>query len=190
MLIYASLLLLMLATIMLMTWVLVRRSRRLKAAGTTLSATSLLQHDAQALYLRLQTALPQYLIFAHVNLAVFIQAHGGTRYGISLRHAELSTHMADFLICSSDFRIVAAIDLDNIGKNRSFSDRCIRLLREASIPVLHWTTVNLPTVRDIQEAVAELETAHLLLVSLQKSASHDNRPGIGCGSRNRRERRS
>lgn len=187
--IYALLTLLILVSVILTVWLLVRH-RHVQTRGVTLHAHTLLHRDSQALYLRLRVALPQYLVFANTSLAVFIQTQGGTRLGAYLRQAELTAHTTDFLICSGDFRVVAAIDLDDISKNHAASDQSTRLLREASIPVLHWTTANLPTVRDIQEAVAELETAHLLMVSLSRSSELNSSTGSGDSASSRRERRS
>lgn len=187
--IYASLILLILVAAIVVVSLLVRR-HRLQTKGVTLHANALLHRDAQALYLRLRMALPQYLIFANTSLAVFIQAQGGKGSGASLRQAELASHTTDFLICSSDFRIVAAIDLDNTAKNRVASSHSTRLLREASIPVLHWTASNLPTIRDIQEAVAELETVHLLMVSLHRNSGHSSKANFDNNTSSRHERRS
>jgi hypothetical protein len=122
----------------------------------------MLHRDAQAMYLRLRAALPQYLIFARANLGAFIEVRGNSKSAMSARQAELARESADFLICSSDFRVVAAVELEDVVNGRSLSDRSGILLRAAEIPVLRWTTVSLPTIRDIQEAVAELETLRLL----------------------------
>lgn len=190
MLIHALLILLILVSVTLTAWLLLRR-RRLQTRGVTLHANTLLHRDSQALYLRLRVALPQYLIFANTSLAVFIQTQGGTRLGAYLRQAELAAHTTDFLICNSDFRVVAAIDLDDISKNQAASNQSTYLLQEASVPVLRWTTANLPTVRDIQEVVAELETAHLLMVSLNKSSGLGSRADSDNDNNasSRRERR-
>lgn len=138
------------------------RPRKRRAAAATLCSRDMLQRDAQAMYLRLRTALPQYMIFARASLSAFVEVKGSNRTAVQARQAELAGKTTDFLICSGDFRVVAAVELEDLVRGRRHDERCSALLREASIPVLRWTTISLPTIRDIQEAIAEVETMHLI----------------------------
>lgn len=142
-----------------------RRGRR--SSSARLYPRLILEPDAQVLHARLRNALPQYFIFAQASLGRFLEAKAPSRELAARRQLELDGHCADFLICGSDFRTVAAVELADVLKTRRGGERARQLLREAGVPVLNWNTVNLPTVRDIQEAVAELETLRLI------SLSHD-----------------
>lgn len=185
---YISLISLILISAMCIAWLVIQRHRQQKNPAT-LQALPMLHRDSQALYLRLRTALPQYLIFASTSLDMFIRAQGDNRLSVAQRQAELASYTVDFLICNSEFRIVAAIDLDEFGKNRAVCDQGSRLLQEASIPILRWTAANLPTGRDIQEAIAELETAHVLTASLRKTPDTPNSTNLGGSAWSRHEKR-
>lgn len=149
----------------------------------TLQAKDMLHRDAQALYLRLRAALPQYLIFARASLGAFVEACGDSRAAIAAKQAELDQQTADFLICSSDFRVVAAVELEDVIGGRSNQARSSALLRAADIPVLRWASVSLPTIRDIQEAIAELETLRLLRLGMESRALEGLSSGPGSTQR-------
>lgn len=147
-------------------WWSVRRFRP-RTYSTTLHARDMLHRDAQAMYLRLRAALPQYFIFARANLSAFVEVRGGGRSATLARQAELAQQSADFLICNTDFHVIAAVELEDVVGSRSMANRSGELIRAAEIPMLRWTTASLPTVRDIQEAVAEIETLRLLRASMK-----------------------
>lgn len=164
---YLLLTLLSFAAIGVTAWLL--RPRR-RAAQARLQPCIVLDQDAQSLYTRLRTALPQYLVLPHVSLGAFIEAKAPRRDAARERQRELACFSADFLICGSDYRVVAAVELEDVVRGRQGREAAAALLREASVPLLRWTTVNLPTVRDIQEAVAELETLRLIHLTLDGKA--------------------
>jgi hypothetical protein len=62
-------------------------------------------------------------------------------------------------------------------------------MRAAEIPVLRWTTVNLPTIRDIQEAVAEIEAARLLRIGMKKHSPNGASRDLAATRRDWREPR-
>lgn len=138
-----------------------------RAPRVTLHARDMLRRDAQAMYLRLRAALPQYLIFARASLDAFVEARGADKAATAAKQAELARQTADFLICSSDFRVVAAVELEGVVGAREHGRKSAALLRAANIPVLRWNSASLPTVRDIQEAIAELETQRLLRIGME-----------------------
>lgn len=164
--------LLLLPLVGLLAWLPVR-ARRTRRGRVTMQPRDVLPRDAQAMYLRLRAALPQYIVFARPSLAAFIEVTGGSKAAAAARQAELSRQSADFLVCSGDFRIVAAVELEDIVHGRRDHEQAGGLLREAAIPVLRWTTVSLPTIRDIQEAIAEVETLRLINIGMEARGNAD-----------------
>lgn len=180
--IYALVSLLILPPLAVLAWWCVHRFWP-RSHRVSLHARDMLHRDAQAMYLRLRAALPQYLIFARASLGAFVEARGDSRAATAAKQAELARQSADFLICSSDFRVVAAVELEDVVGGRSGLARSSALLRAADIPVLRWTTVSLPTIRDIQEAIAELETLRLLRIGMENSPVKDPQPGLDAAQR-------
>lgn len=168
-------------------WLL--RLREPRTRGTTLQPRNMLQRDAQAMYLRLRAALPQYIIFARASLAAFVEVKGKNRAAVAARQAELAGQTVDFLICSSDFQVLAAVELEDVVRGRSSHEHGGALVREAAIPVLRWTTANLPTARDIQEAIAELETLRLIRSGMQSQSAAHRHQGSSAGGFGWREPR-
>lgn len=160
-----------------------------KARSTTLQPRNILQRDAQAMYLRLRAALPQYIIFARASLVAFVEVKGKNRAAVAARQAELASQTVDFLICSSDFRVVAAVELEDVVHGRSSHEQGGALIREAAIPVLRWTTANLPTARDIQESIAEIETLRLIRGGMTSQRASRRRQGSSAGGFGWREPR-
>lgn len=136
--------------------------RRRPARPVELYVRPVLEQDFGVLFARLRLALPQYVILGPVSLASFVQTKSLGGAGVAAARAELARHTVDFLICGADYRIVAAVELEDILHGRRADGQRSRLLRQARVPLLRWNTVNLPTLRDIQEAVAELETLRLI----------------------------
>ncbi|HEX5513040.1 MAG TPA: DUF2726 domain-containing protein [Gammaproteobacteria bacterium] len=168
-------------------WATHRQQSRVR--NTTLHARDMLHRDAQAMYLRLRTALPQYLIFARANLNAFVEVRGSSRSAVLARQAELARQSADFLICGADFHVVAAVELEDVVTGRRAPAQSAALMRAAEIPVLRWTTVNLPTIRDIQEAVAEIEAARLLRIGMKKHSPNGASRDLAATRRDWREPR-
>jgi|SRR5690625_179376 len=144
-----------------------------------LRVKDMLHRDAQAMYLRLHAALPQYLIFARASLGAFLEARGESKSVTSSKQIELDQQTADFIICSSDFRVVAAVELEDVIGGRTGPGRSSLLLQAAEVPILRWTSASLPTIRDIQEAVAELETLRLLRIGMEKRPAEHRTPDSG-----------
>jgi hypothetical protein len=167
------------------------RSHRPSTAGTILHPRDVLQRDAQAMYLRLRTALPQYNVLARASLDAFVEVRGNSQAAVRTRQAELARQTVDFLICSGDFRVVAAVELEDSlhGRDSREHGSASTSLRAAAIPVLRWTTASLPTIRDIQEAVAEVETLRLINNSTKDRPPAGVRQGNAAGWLGNREPR-
>jgi hypothetical protein len=149
----------------------VLRTARRPRSRARLQARDLLQRDGQAMYLRLRAALPQYIILPRPSLAAFLEVKGGNKSSSRAMEAELTRQTVDFLICGNDFRVVAAVELEDVIRGRRDHEKGASLLRQAAVPVLRWTTVSLPTIRDIQEAIAEVETLRLISLGMEDRAS-------------------
>lgn len=173
---------LLLLPLLLMLACMLLLPRRRKTVEVKLYPRPLLENDSSALFRRLRTALPQYVVLSRVSLAAFLEAKGGDSGSMAAARADLAQQVVDFLICTADFRIVAAVELDDVLRGRRSHEQSARLLRQAAIPLLRWNTVNLPTVRDIQEAVAELETLRLIQVAQEDGMDVQRMPAIS-GSR-------
>ncbi len=142
-------------------WWLWRLRSRPRRRGRLAVRLPLAQAE-QALYQRLCQALPQYAIFSETRLGSFLEVSGADKVWASRRQQELAGLSVDFLICNSQFQVIAAVLLDDVFRIGPGRERVAGLLREAGVPLLRWTSVNPPTVRDIQEAVAEVEMLRAL----------------------------
>jgi hypothetical protein len=143
--------------------------RRRRPQPFEVSARPVLHKDARTLYTRLHKALPQYVILSRVRLSDFLEPKAEGKRGLAAAQLELDRQTVDFLVCTEELRVVAAVELDDVLQIRPPEACCGKLLRRASIPVLRWNTINLPTQRDIQEAVAELEALRLIHSVQQES---------------------
>ncbi len=156
---------LIITAIVLSGALLLYRRRRLRQNRVlALTAIQALSEDARNLHGRLLEALPQYIILPRISLAAFVEPKV---VGNATKHPQISNALAnataDFLICDSLYRPLAAVELDNSltspARQRSPMHA---LLKEAGIPLLRWDAIHLPEVPTIQEAIAELETLRLI----------------------------
>jgi len=170
---YALLALLPLPLAVWLGWWLWRGRRPLRAAGGKLAVRLPLPEESQTLYQRLHNALPQYAVLSETRLGAFLEATGPDKLAAARRQQELAGLSVDFLICNGEFQVIAAILLDDVFRAATGRERAAALLREAGVPVLRWTSVNLPTIRDIQEAVAELETLRVLQFTVGDAVQTD-----------------
>lgn len=174
-----ALLAVMLLPLVLLIAAAVGWPRRRAPQPVNVSARAALPKEARALYTRLRTALPQYVILTRVRLSDFLEPKAEGKRSLAAAQAELERQVVDFLICAEDFGVVAAVELDNVLQIRPPEAQYGKLLRRASIPVLRWNTINLPTQRDIQEAVAELEALRLIHDVQQESQAKGARAPEG-----------
>jgi very-short-patch-repair endonuclease len=121
----------------------------------------LLTEAEQVLYRRLQEALPSHIVFAQVQLLQVVRFKGRTReLSVMNRISQLSL---DFLVVTSDTRVVAAIELDDSSHDRAerkASDaRKTHALKSAGIPLLRWSVRKAPDAEAIRLAIASASSS-------------------------------
>lgn len=146
----------------LLTRSVLARHRRRKTGALTLHSRPLLESESGTLFGRLRSALPQYVVLSRVNLAAFLDVGGADVGSQAACRVDLARQVVDFLVCGTDFEVVAAIELDETRRIRRPHEHAAEPLRLAAIPLLRWSSANLPTVRDIQETIAEVESQRLI----------------------------
>lgn len=114
----------------------------------------LLNDAEQILYLRLCEAMPNMLIFAQVGVAQLAQLRG--RQEARRLNAMLGRGV-DFVVCDSDFGIVAAIDLawpSPDGNKNSPEEEKQRALQSLGIPLIVYRPNKLPDADTLSREVA------------------------------------
>ncbi len=113
----------------------------------------LLNDAEQILFFRLCEAMPRMLVFAQVGVAQLAQLRGR-------REARKLNSMlgrgVDFVICDSDFRIVAAIDLAwpaDGGTENSPQEEKRRALQSLGIPLIVYRPNQLPDTNTLSNEV-------------------------------------
>ncbi|MCH2220535.1 MAG: DUF2726 domain-containing protein [Dechloromonas sp.] len=113
----------------------------------------LLNDAEQILFFRLCEAMPRMLVFAQVGVAQLAQLRGR-------REARKLNSMlgrgVDFVICDSDFRIVAAIDLAwpaDDGTENSPQEEKRRALQNLGIPLIVYRPNQLPDTNTLSNEV-------------------------------------
>lgn len=100
----------------------------------------------QVLFHRLVQALPQHIVLAQVPMSRFLRVRKGRP--VQEWRNRISQKSVDFLVCKSDFTIVAAVELDD--STHSQIDREIadstknRALAAAGVPLVRWHVSALP----------------------------------------------
>lgn len=106
----------------------------------------LLNDSEQILYFRLCEAIPNMLVFAQVGVAQLAQLRGHKE---ARRLSTMLGRGVDFVICDSDFAIVAAIDLAwpaDDGSENSPEEEKRRALQSLGIPLIVYRPNDLPDV--------------------------------------------
>ncbi len=106
---------------------------------------------------KLLSAFPDLFIFSQVSFSRFIDAKNGNRKENFARFAEVRQKVADYLICSKDFDIITAIELDDRSHQPEKDKNRDALLTEAGIPTLRRYLKDLPSKTDMQNTVYELK---------------------------------
>lgn len=132
-----------------------RRSPRMDAIDTVLgwqpeAARVLSVPEMQALAL-LQKALPGCLVLAQVPLSRFLRVPTRNSYADWL--ARVGKLNADLLLCGSDSRVLAVIDVrapQEGERSRRRHERMVRVLRAAGIAVHVWRHDQMPTAIEVR----------------------------------------
>ncbi|MBS0374492.1 MAG: DUF2726 domain-containing protein [Proteobacteria bacterium] len=117
-----------------------------------LEARPPLSREEQVLYWRLCEACPGYVVLSQVALAQLVEVlEPARRETVFNRYRRM---VIDFVICTTDFRVVAAIELDD-GRTTTpgradANERKAAVLRAVEIPLLHFTNRELPTSGELR----------------------------------------
>lgn len=113
-------------------------------------------------YHRLVAALPEHIVLAQVQLSSFLQVDKTQikRQNYYKWFTPISQQSIDFLICSKDFSIIAAVELDdkshNLTKAIIRDDKKNINLAAANIRLIRWHAEAMPETETIQRAIRQL----------------------------------
>lgn len=114
----------------------------------------LLNDAEQILYYRLCEAMPKMQIFAQVGVAQLAQLRGRQE---ARRLNQMAGRGVDFIVCGSDFGIVAAIELawptETSGENSPEEEKR-RALQSLGIPLIIYRPNHLPDTETISREIA------------------------------------
>lgn len=114
----------------------------------------LLNDAEQILYYRLCEAMPKMQIFAQVGVAQLAQLRGRLE---ARRLNQMAGRGVDFIVCGSDFGIVAAIELawptETSGENSPEEEKR-RALQSLGIPLIIYRPNHLPDAETISREIA------------------------------------
>ena len=108
------------------------------------------------LYQRILEALPEYMVFSQVamNRIVFSEEKGVRGKTNFSHYGKIRDKSIDFLICDSESRLIAAIELDDYShtyEHRQKADMQKNdALKEANIRLIRFQASKLPTIADIR----------------------------------------
>jgi hypothetical protein len=111
--------------------------------------------DNEVFFKRLQKALPNCLIFPHVQLAAILEAHVSNEKKRQLMRQKLQERHVDFGIFSKELELLCVIELesnDETNKDEEYPTR--KLLKSAGIKCVRWSREALPTAEQILRTLA------------------------------------
>ena len=115
----------------------------------------LLNVSEQALYLRLEEAMPNMRLFAQVGIMQLAQLRG--RVAASEAQQMLG-RCVDFLVCDKDFAVVAAIELswptDENWERQKAAETKKLVLEKLAIPLIYFKPQQIPGVEEIAREIA------------------------------------
>lgn len=118
-----------------------------KGTGEIPRARRPMTEREQAMFFRLQSALPAYVVLAQVSFGALLEAKSrATRNRYDRK-------IADFVVCSKAFEVVAVIELDDAShKNKRVADaQRDKLLKNAGYKTLRFN--NVPNPEDLIHAI-------------------------------------
>ncbi|MFA5352706.1 MAG: DUF2726 domain-containing protein [Thermodesulfovibrionales bacterium] len=115
----------------------------------------------QSLFWKLNSALPEHVILAQVQLSQLIRVEKGHNH--NLWWNRINQMSADFVVCNKDSSIVAVIELDDASHRRRDRQKADakkdKTLADAGIQLVRWQARSLPTEAEIKAAfIPSLET--------------------------------
>lgn len=117
-------------------------------------AKKILTQPEQVLYFRLIQSLPDYIIFAQVQLSQILGIKKGNKYQSWLNR--INRMSVDFVVCNKDSSIVAVIELDDtthLWESRKKVDaKKDKALKSANVRVIRWQAKDMPSFETIQSS--------------------------------------
>jgi hypothetical protein len=117
-----------------------------------------LSEPEQQLYFRLQQAMPEHIVLAHVPLSCLLDVKNGHNYRAWFKRMHLM--QAQFVVCDKESGVLAVIELDDVARPEQDRGAAEQALSGAGIRVLHWQAKALPdpaTIRSILRPVITLD---------------------------------
>ena len=115
-----------------------------------------LSEPEQVLYFRLCSSLPDHIVLAQVGLSRFIAVRRG--HDARAWHDRISRMSVDYLVCSRDATVLAAIEVDDASHrqpDRLLADaRKEKALVAAGVKLIRWNLNAMPDAAAIQAAIA------------------------------------
>jgi hypothetical protein len=115
-----------------------------------------LTEPEQVLYFRLCQALPDHIVLAQVGMSRFLSVRRG--YNARAWYNRINRMSVDFLVCTKDASVVAAVELDDASHqhpDRASTDAKKELaLSAAGVRLLRWKVDAMPDASVIQLAIA------------------------------------
>lgn len=108
----------------------------------------------QILYFRLVKALPDHIVLGQVQLSRFLGVKKGEN--VMQWNNRINRMSVDFLVCTKDASVVAAIELDD--KSHERKDRVMadakkdKVLNAANVKIIRWNVKNIPDESLIKQA--------------------------------------
>jgi hypothetical protein len=137
----------------------VLRARSSDAASTGHWPFSLrrpLTEPEQVLYFRLRQALPDHMVLAQVGMSRFLAVRRG--HNARAWYNRINRMSVDFLVCTKDASVVAAIELDDASHqqpDRASADAKKELaLKAAGVRLVRWKVSAMPDEAAIQLSIA------------------------------------
>jgi Protein of unknown function (DUF2726) len=120
-----------------------------------------LSHPEQELYFRLRNALPDLIVLTRVRLSRFLGVKSG--HWFFFWKIWITGLSVDFLVCSKDASVLAAIELDNgnheFERRQTMGGRIDRALSSAKVRLVRWKSEVLPDEDTIRRDILGAEAA-------------------------------
>lgn len=114
---------------------------------------ALLSSPEQQLYWLLVKALPEHVVMAQVAFSRILMTRGGDSKENFSKFGRAKQKVADFVVCSKDFKMLAVIELDDSSHSRDKDERRDAILREAGLRTMRWNVRGMPDTAEIRRAL-------------------------------------
>lgn len=112
----------------------------------------------QEMFHRLIKALPDHIVLSQVAFSQFLYTDGGDKKENFATMAMMKQKVADFMVCSQSFDIVAVIELDDSSHRDPAKDaKRDEMLKEAGLKTIRWHVSNKPDADKIRWDVLGLK---------------------------------